>query len=414
MTLKRVSLSILILLITVFIALLLIAIGVKYQEPLNSWNNRVIKGENESAYNNLYLNNYKPEVKIWHLTEKLGNKVLTTDQYGNEVFLGGLITGALIQENFINVAFNAGIILKLSKNGELLKRVNIYPILENFILKQSNGGVRSVVWLTDNLIFVYYTSQKPTEESFDMRAAIINISNLTVEDDIELGQFNLDEHFALGGGSVYDKPNNRILLAIGVASGPDNVKTSSKAQDNKSLFGKIVSIRLSDDQLKMFLPSILSKGHRNPQGMVIHNDLIFAVEHGPKGGDEINIIKENSNYGWNNFSYGTKYGKSDSAYINYSKKYLEPIFYFTPSIGISDIYQCPRIFEDPGYKGCLLISSMRAGSFYLAKLNKKMSALQSIEELHLGDRIRKIRSSNDAVYLFTDNQSVVKISYSKL
>ena len=46
MTLKRISLSILILLITAFIALLLIAIGVKYQEPLNSWNNRIIKGEN--------------------------------------------------------------------------------------------------------------------------------------------------------------------------------------------------------------------------------------------------------------------------------------------------------------------------------------------------------------------------------
>ena len=101
---------------------------------------------------------------------------------------------------------------------------------------------------------------------------------------------------------------------------------------------------LNTKKTKLSPPTIISKGHRNPQGLTLFNKKIYAVEHGPKGGDELNLISQNGNYGWNNFSYGTKYIKPDEEYNRSNNKYIEPIYYFTPSIGISDVSKCPEIF----------------------------------------------------------------------
>jgi glucose/arabinose dehydrogenase len=400
--------------IIAFIVLLLVAIGVKYQQPLNDWNNSTIKGEKKKSFANLYLNNYSPTSETWNLKDKMGEQAMVTNQYGREVSLGGLITGTNTTENSIKVAFNSGLILHLSDDGDLINRIDTTPFLEDFTLEKSNGGVRAALWLNDDLVFIYYTASNTTKDKFKIRAAIVDIKQNKSIDNIELGKFDLNEHYALGGGIDYDVVNNRVVLAIGAASGTDDTKTSSKAQDDSNLFGKIVGINLNIKKTKLSPPTIISKGHRNPQGLTLFNKKIYAVEHGPKGGDELNLISQNGNYGWNNFSYGTKYIKPDEEYNRSSNKYIEPIYYFTPSIGISDVSKCPEIFSDPGYKNCLLISSMRDGSFYLSKFNPDQSYIQSMERVNFGSRIRKIEGFKNSVYLFTDNQSIVKISYSKL
>ncbi len=397
-----------------FLALSLVAIGVKYQQPINDWNNSIIKGEKKKSFANLYLNNYLPKSETWHLKDKMGEQVMVTNQYGRKVSLGGLITGTNVKENSIKTAFNSGLILYLSDNGDLIKRINIAPLLKDFVLKKSNGGVRATLWINDELVFMYYTASINIKDSFKMRGALINLKESRVLDNIELGEFELKEHFALGGGVDYDSTNNRIVLAVGVASGSDDTTTGSKAQNDSNLFGKVISIRLNANKTKLLSPEIISKGHRNPQGLTLFNNKIYAVEHGPKGGDELNLISQNGNYGWNNFSYGTKYIRPDEEYNQSNNKYIEPEYYFTPSIGISDVSKCPEIFSDSGYKNCLLISSMRDGSFYLSKFNPDQSYIQSMERVHLGNRIRKIRGFGNSVYLFTDNQSIVKIDYSKL
>ena len=90
--------------IVIFIALLLVAIGVRYENALNDWNNKAIKGEVEPNYSNLYLNNYIPSVTSWDLSDQLGDQQRSINQYGKEVFLGGLITGANIDDRKIYVA----------------------------------------------------------------------------------------------------------------------------------------------------------------------------------------------------------------------------------------------------------------------------------------------------------------------
>ena len=60
--------------------------------------------------------------------------------------------------------------------------------------------------------------------------------------------------------------------------------------------------------------NIFSLGHRNPQGLVVKDDFIFSLEHGPQGGDELNIILKGKNYGWPITSYGTRYYDGKSYY----------------------------------------------------------------------------------------------------
>lgn len=398
--------------VVALLALILIAIGVKYQKPLNDWNNTVIKGEKPQAFYNLYLNNYIPTSEVWDLKSDIGEQTVTTNQYGRKVSLGGLITGVDVQQDLIKVGFNSGLVLHLSNKGKLQKKYNLSAILKDLTLKKSNGGVRATLWIEDNIIFVFYTASHQPDK-FQIRGALVNLQEKKVLDNINMGDFELHEHFALGGGADYDKANKSIILAIGAASGTDDITTGSKAQEDSNLFGKVVSIQLTNN-VKLGQPKVISKGHRNPQGLTLSNNNIYSVEHGPKGGDELNLITKGGNYGWNYFSYGTKYTKVDESYNQSHDLYIEPLYYFTPSIGISDVANCPAVFSDLGYQNCLLISSMRDGSFYLAKFNPNQSAIQSVERVHLGNRIRKIKAFKDLIYLFTDNQSIVKIRYSKL
>ena len=106
-----------------------------------------------------------------------------------EVFLGGLITGAAVENNKIFLGFNSGTLIVLSKKGELISKISIRELLKDFALIQSNGGVRSILWIDDGLVFVYYTAKKPDEDAFTIRAALINTQDLKLIDDIELGKF---------------------------------------------------------------------------------------------------------------------------------------------------------------------------------------------------------------------------------
>jgi len=131
-----------------------------------------------------------------------------------------------------------------------------------------------------------------------------------------------------------------------------------------SPYGKILFF--SKEQLlngtnDKFHYEIFSTGHRNIQGMINYNDKIFAVEHGPRGGDELNLIIKNANYGWPIISLGTDYNFNNryKPFEN-NEKYKGPLFSFVPSAAISDIIECPKIIKDRySPLTCFLISSLR-------------------------------------------------------
>lgn len=107
--------------------------------------------------------------------------------------------------------------------------------------------------------------------------------------------------------------------------------------------------------------SIYSYGHRNPQGLAIHptTGVIWEHEHGPRGGDEINIIEPGKNYGWPEVSFGTKYSGDDYTNIFERPDVKQPVSYYMPSIGPCGMAFVLGTDRYPTWKGDLMVGSLR-------------------------------------------------------
>jgi glucose/arabinose dehydrogenase len=156
------------------------------------------------------------------------------------------------------------------------------------------------------------------------------------------------------------------------------------------------------------LPEIWAYGLRNAQGLVFNpaDGKLWEQEHGPMGGDEINIIEKAQNYGWPRVSYGVNY---DGTPVGSGKATMEgvtdPIWHWTPSIAPSGIafYTGDLI---PGWKGSLLNGALKFE--LLSRLELKGNKILKEERLlqSMRERIRDVRQGPDgAVYLLTDNAS---------
>ncbi|MGC2471092.1 MAG: PQQ-dependent sugar dehydrogenase [Pseudolabrys sp.] len=156
------------------------------------------------------------------------------------------------------------------------------------------------------------------------------------------------------------------------------------------------------------LPEIWAYGLRNAQGLAFNpaDGKLWEQEHGPMGGDEINIIEKAQNYGWPRVSYGVNY---DGTPVGSGKATIEgvtdPIWHWTPSIAPSGIafYTGDLI---PGWKGSLLNGALKFE--LLSRLELKGNKILKEERLlqSMRERIRDVRQGPDgAVYLLTDNAS---------
>lgn len=117
------------------------------------------------------------------------------------------------------------------------------------------------------------------------------------------------------------------------------------------------------------LDSIWSYGHRNPQGLILHpqTDVIWSAEHGPRGGDEINLIKPGLNYGWPLVTYGINYDGSVITELTEKEGMESPRHHWTPSIAVSGI----RVYQGdqfPAWRNQLLVASLAAQQLRLVRL----------------------------------------------
>ena len=159
------------------------------------------------------------------------------------------------------------------------------------------------------------------------------------------------------GGNLSDYKDDKILMTIGDYSSYEKQRNNNP-QNINSLVGKIISI---DEKTKEY--KILSMGHRNSQGLYYdkEHNVIYSTDHGPQGGDEINVNTspdgEIKNYGWAISSYGEHYGfppKDEKLYeiapLNKSHSeygFIEPIKYFTPSIAPTQIIKTEKFIKIP-------------------------------------------------------------------
>jgi len=156
--------------------------------------------------------------------------------------------------------------------------------------------------------------------------------------------------------------------------------------------------------------AIYSYGHRNPQGMIKHPETgeIWIHEHGPRGGDEINIVKAGKNYGWPVISYGINYSGTTFTDITAKEGMEQPLFYWVPSIApcgmtivTSDKY--------PDWKGNVLAGSLKFQ--YLERLELKNDKVVKREKLLEGiGRVRSIKQAPDGfIYVGVESVGIVKI-----
>jgi len=253
------------------------------------------------------------------------------------------------------------------------------------------------IFVYEKKIFISYTLNNNNCNTVNISYAEINLKNLNFKNF-----FNSEECSESGGaGKIHFIKLNKLKgLLFSTAEGtPDNPGVNS--QNTSSIYGKILFIPL--DNPKDF--QIYSSGHRVIQGLNVYENKIIATEHGPRGGDEINKIIQNKNYGWPVVSLGERY---DFQYENKSLAYrknhklnnfYEPIFAFIPSIGISEIIKLPKsfsIFYDSHY----VLASLNGRSIYFVRFDEQISKILSLEKIFIGQRVRDLKYYEKSRSLF--------------
>ena len=297
--------------------------------------------------------------------------------------------------------------------------------------KKSQKGIKDIL-IDGKKLFVSFTNQL-SDHCYNTSIMVADINfeylkfnkffvpNQCVKKNDNYGGIN----YHIAGGRMVDFKNNQILFSTG------GMKNFEHAQNKTSPLGKILSINKSTGDW-----NVISMGHRNVQGMKydFKKDLILSTEHGPTGGDEFNINFSPSsnnvkNYGWPISSYGKHYGNiknSKEIKLKYEKAplykshkkygFIEPLKYYVPSIGITEIEKIPKKFNKD-FDNDFLIASMgdkvEEGdlSFHHIKLDKEYKKILKEDIIVIGERIRDFKyiKNLNKIILFIENSPGIGI-----
>jgi glucose/arabinose dehydrogenase len=212
------------------------------------------------------------------------------------------------------------------------------------------------------------------------------------------------------GARMAFMPDNSLLITVG-----DGFDLREQAQNTGNHFGSIVRVTdngkvpsdnpfATDEQAQ---PEIYSYGHRNPQSIIYDapSRTIYATEHGPRGGDELNLIQPGQNYGWPIASYGIDYsGARITPYTEYEGT-TQPLHQWTPSIAASgmSLYRGSQ-FED--WQGDIFVASLVFD--YAVRVDMDGAKVQGTQTMfaEIGARLRDIRSGPDgALYILSEGEN---------
>jgi hypothetical protein len=188
------------------------------------------------------------------------------------------------------------------------------------------------------------------------------------------------------------------------------------------LFGSIIQIDRNTGQSREF-----ASGFRGPSGITIQNDtgreLIWALDHGPRGGDELNLVEFGRNYGWPFVSLGSKYfeptpqnSKSQVIPTKFGNHdgYTFPKYVWTPSVAPSVVTSLNVSLDliNTWTKGDLLIGTLKGNSLIHVKLKQDRVILA--EQVYLGVRIRDISVNNKVIFISTDDGRILTLNPSSI
>jgi cytochrome c2 len=205
------------------------------------------------------------------------------------------------------------------------------------------------------------------------------------------------------GGRLAWLSDHQILVTIGDHAMNGWGSVVQAPQDPAYSFGKIIVIDLADGSSGIF-----SRGHRNPQGLTIASDgRIWSTEHGPEGGDELNLIAKGGNYGWPFATYGTEYGGYSWPLIGdggNDAEYVEPFISWVPGLGVSSLIEVntPKFGR---WDRDLLMCTLRDQSFW--RIRVREGRVVMTERFQFGQRIRDVLQGPDGtLVVWSDDRSI--------
>ncbi len=289
---------------------------------------------------------------------------------------------------------------------------------------QGQGGLLDLVPHPDfaNNRLLYLTYSKPTPDGPTTALARARFENdaLTGFEDLFVAKTRGRGHY--GSRIAFDGQGHVFITVGDRQANPNEDQEHHPAQDLSNHHGTV--IRLNEDGsvptdnpfvgTTGALPEIWSYGHRNPQGLFYDavTGTLWANEHGPQGGDELNRVEPGRNYGWPVIGYGVNYGGSNLHSAREREGMEQPVHYWVPSIATSGmlLYTGDAF---PDWKGNLFVGGLAGAQ--LARLSMQGGAVIAEETLLKGlGRIRDVRQGPDGfIYLAIDAaggpQSIVRL-----
>lgn len=285
------------------------------------------------------------------------------------------------------------------------------------IHNNGQGGLLDIAlhpeFANNQLIYFTYSSKNNRGSSTALMSAKLDINNHQLVEQKQLylgdGDSNKGQHY----GSRIAVTNEFIYFSIG-----DRGQRDKNPQNLSLDGGKIYRLNL-DGSIPTSNPfyqkvntkkAIYSYGHRNPQGLMTlaDNSQIWSHEHGPRGGDEVNLIEAGNNYGWPVIGFGTNYIGTNYTDITEKEGMEQPKLYWDPSIAPSGM---AYINSDkyPQWQNKVLLGSMKFGHLVLLDINNKSIVKQSKLLAGVG-RVRNVMQGNDGyIYLGIDGQGILRI-----
>lgn len=305
--------------------------------------------------------------------------------------------------------------LRIYDQGKLSKPISGLPE----VYDSGQGGLLDVIadpeFSSNSTIYLTASIGSRSKNATNLIRAVLKGEKLTDVKVLFKAQPDKSKayHFA---GRLSFLPDNSLVFGVG-----DGYSEKDDAQVLDSHLGKILRLDRNGNALadnpfvktKDALPEIYSMGHRNPQGMFYDHKrgILFSHEHGPKGGDEINIIEPGNNYGWPTITYGVDYSGAIISDLTHKEGLEQPLLQWTPSIAPSSmlVYYGK---EFPELNGHILSSTLKYQELRLVELGKNLTV--EGQQTFLKEKEQRIRDveidAQGKLWLVTDNGELWKLS----
>lgn len=277
---------------------------------------------------------------------------------------------------------------------------------------QGQGGLLDVIldpnFADNRTIYLSYAGKDRNGARTTVMRAVLRDQKLEDTKVIFRQQPSFDNGLHFGSRMVFDR-NGNLYITMG-----ERYELKERAQDTSTTLGKVVRIK-SDGSIPAdnpfhgrgrALPEVFTYGHRNPQGAALNPEtgVVWIHEHGPMGGDEINVLRAGANYGWPVITYGLDYSGDKIGEGSARAGMEQPLYQWTPSIAPSGMAFLTSEQAGP-WRGNLFVGSLKFTM--LVRLELKDGKVVHEERLlqGLGDRVRDVRQGPDGLlYVLTESQ----------